>query len=998
MKALVLSTSLCALLLLLLAPVAEAGLDDSQWAKLHPRFQLLVEEWTRNRSAAHSAALHDAIIFTSDPEAVRRVGISVNSAYTGFVTAQVSTEQLSHLPMSEAVRFVDPGSVNQLHTEVSVPETGAPLLHEAYVDNTTYRGDDVIVVIYDTGIDWRHLDFRSTSDPTQSRILRIWDQTLTAISGESAPPGFSYGVEYTQGHINNEIDGSPAGYVREQDINGHGTHVAGTAAGNGGALAGKFTGMAPQANLVVIKGGDGSFTESRMIDGLTYAHTIAEAQGKPVVVNFSIGGHLGPHDGTRPYEVAIDAFSANAGHAVAVSAGNDGSSAIHLSRDVAAGATQVITFTVPAYTPNAGTENDVFLFDLWCDGNPNMSATVLSPNGVSYTRTAGQTGTSPTATDGSISLYNSTSAYNGDRNIEMWIHDVVATTPPAAGTWTLSVTNNGGSSVACHGWLAARYVGSTSVALSGGNTERTVSMPATSAAAITVGSYVTKWIWPSYTGLNYQVSGTDRTGNISTFSSIGPTRDERQKPDVAAPGQVITAPLSSMVDTTGEHYYIVPGQKHWIMSGTSMASPHVAGAIAQLFQAGPSLSSTELKSLLTTTARGDAFAASLPNATWGYGKMDVFRALVRQRYPAATVGRTLVAYDGTGPSGFNSVTGTHKAGVKFVAPVAGRLTSVLLNITSNAEYAIIGTGNGVLQVFSVSSGVPGAQIGSSVSFPLAWLSRATNTPISVLSANVLLASGEEYIVVLSVANPSDAIGLRSDGLATPASTSMWFNGSAWTLWTVGHLRIQSVITTDVAPLPVQLVDFGYSATSIGGVTLHWKTMSEVNNYGFTVQRRFKADPTFCDVVNGFIPGHGTTVEAHAYSYTDKTVATPGMYVYRLKQQDLDGTTYYTEEIIVNVGITDVADEAPGEFMLAQNFPNPFNPRTVLKFSVEAPGRARLVIYNVLGEEVATLFDEVAEVGRSYASSFMAEHLPSGVYIARLTAGHRTGLVKMALVR
>ena len=118
----------------------------------------------------------------------------------------------------------------------------------------------------------------------------------------------------------------------------------------------------------------------------------------------------------------------------------------------------------------------------------------------------------------------------------------------------------------------------------------------------------------------------------------------------------------------------------------------------------------------------------------------------------------------------------------------------------------------------------------------------------------------------------------------------------------------------------------------------------------------------------------------------------------MKQQDLDGTTSYTEEINVNVGVTDVTDGAPKQFLLAQNFPNPFNPETLLEFSVETQGRARLVVYNVLGEEVATLFDEVAEAGRYYASTFVAAHVPSGVYIARLTAGDRTGLVKMVLVR
>ena len=84
-------------------------------------------------------------------------------------------------------------------------------------------------------------------------------------------------MEYTQAQINNEIDGTPAGFVRESDIHGHGTHVAGIAAGNGGTLGGKFTGMAPGADIVVVKGGNASFSETRMIDGLTYAHNIAAA-------------------------------------------------------------------------------------------------------------------------------------------------------------------------------------------------------------------------------------------------------------------------------------------------------------------------------------------------------------------------------------------------------------------------------------------------------------------------------------------------------------------------------------------------------------------------------------------------------------------------------------------------------------------------------------------------------------------------------------------------
>jgi hypothetical protein len=113
---------------------------------------------------------------------------------------------------------------------------------------------------------------------------------------------------------------------------------------------------------------------------------------------------------------------------------------------------------------------------------------------------------------------------------------------------------------------------------------------------------------------------------------------------------------------------------------------------------------------------------------------------------------------------------------------------------------------------------------------------------------------------------------------------------------------------------------------------------------------------------------------------------------------MDGAVHYTQSVIVNVTVTDVAEVAPKVFQLMQNYPNPFNPTTQLKFSVETTGRAVVKVYNMLGEEVTTLFDGTAEAGRYYTSTFNAAGLASGIYLYRLTTEQKTDVRKMLLVK
>jgi minor extracellular serine protease Vpr len=783
---------------------AAATLTTQERAKIHPDFQsLLAKTYPDLQGVGGSIArlakvpggtdTYHAIIYTDNAAAVQATGAVINSTYPGFVTAQVTPAQILSLSQIDAVRYIDEGSINYPMNDVSVPETGASLVQGGFLKNTQYRGAGAIVLIYDTGIDWKHRDFRSPTDSTKSRILAIWDQTLTPGLGESSPSGFGYGVEYTQAQINAELGASPPGFVRERDINGHGTHVAGTAAGNDAPLFNKFSGMAPDADIVVVKGGDGSFTESFMVDGLTYAQNKAVQFSKPVVVNWSIGGQVGPHDGSRAYETAVNSFVATPGRVVSIAAGNDGGSLIHIGGN--AGSITSITFTVPAYTPSAGTGSNQFLFDLWLNSNTNVSVSAMAPDG--YTASAaysatGSTGNGSSNADGVFSVYNSPSyTSDGAWDVQLWVRDD-GVNFPKAGTWTLNVTNPG-ASVRYDGWLALKTVGSGIVTLNSGDANETLTMPGTAAGAITAAAYVTKWSWPVYANLQYVYNGTDRTANIASFSAAGPTRDGRTKPDIAAPGQGIASALSSFLDTTGLASIIYPGQKHFVDQGTSMATPHVTGASALILGAFPTASAASIKTLFTSGSVRDAFTGSVPNNTWGYGKLDVLEAMAKQISSSAVVTRNQYAYDGTAGNALLTLTGTTKYAVRISPTVSGQLTGITLNVTTPNNNPIQGTGNIIIEAYTNASGLPGTKMGSSVLFPLTRLNAGTPNYIQMLGAGVSVTSGVDFHIVVSIANPSETLLFRTESAAGTHSST--YSGSSWSAVTASNHRIRAIVTT-----------------------------------------------------------------------------------------------------------------------------------------------------------------------------------------------------------
>ncbi len=240
--------------------------------------------------------------------------------------------------------------------------------------------------------------------------------------------------------------------------------------------------------------------------------------------------------------------------------------------------------------------------------------------------------------------------------------------------------------------------------------------------------------------------------------------------------------------------------------------------------------------------------------------------------------------------------------------------------------------------------------------------------------------------------------VRSDSVQT-----VFLNGSSIPFQALPNKRISFSIdragSLQIAlgsVLPVQLVQFVGLPLATGGVQLNWMTLTEINNYGFFVQRKQQSSPTWTDATNGFLAGHGTTNIPHHYTFVDSVVSA-GNWSYRLKQIDLDNSVHYTEPVNVNV-VTSVQETVPAKFELLQNYPNPFNPSTEIKFSVDVRGRTTLTLHNLIGQQVMTLFDGTAEAGQYYRVRLDGSGLSSGVYCFRLQSGRQTDLKKLIVLK
>lgn len=486
-----------------------------------------------------------------------------------------------------------------------------------------YDGTGVVIGVMDTGIDFTHPDFLDSAGKT--RVKFLWDQTLA--SSPYTPVEYGYGqawdnIQIDSGHAVNGTDG-------------HGTHVTGIAAGNGRAIN-KYKGVAPNADLVIVRVDLSGASITFIADAVDFIYTKAQLLGKPCVINASIGNYFGSHDGQDLQAQFIsNLIDLRKGRAFVASAGNKGDSRIHLGYTV----TSDTNFT---YFNNTG----YVYMEIWGDtaNFKNIQFAVGADQWSPVFSKRGQTNFMSIADN--LGVFKSDTLYkNGKRLgiIESYgdmtgsAYSMVYYIVPdsAAYKWKLLATGKGKFDLWSMDMLSSNIPSSKvmkdSIYYKYPDLNQTmVSSFQCLDNVITVGNYTNR---KSYVDYNFQLYyAKEPVGKRHSTSSCGPTRDGRTKPDIIGPGDVV---ISSLVQSLRASFIvnqptaITPEAYHVRDGGTSSSGPGVAGIAALYLQQNPEATAMEVKNAIVGCARQDAFTGVVPNNEYGYGKADAFKTLTK---------------------------------------------------------------------------------------------------------------------------------------------------------------------------------------------------------------------------------------------------------------------------------------------------------------------------------------------------------------------------------
>ena len=453
-----------------------------------------------------------------------------------------------------------------------------------------YTGKGVIVGIIDSGIDFKHPAF-------ENRILYVYDVRTGEVCDKEKIASMK---------------------CLQRDRAGHGTHVAGIAAGNGKSYIGEQTpyiGIAPEAEIIMVNVGSEGILEDDVVEGIEFVKNKAGELGRPFVINLSLGTDLGSHDGTDLFSQTLKSFIEE-GVIIVKSAGNSADYNSHLSDVVSAGEEKEYELYM------MGT---FALIDIWYPGGDELEIKVSTPCGPTEFHGVG----SGVAYSGSCAyveiVSEDTNPLNGDREILI----AVATLPDYLQyRWSITLRGSAVSTGGFHAWgIGAGFVD--------GDNSYSVSSDSALKELIVVGSFTNKIIETE----NPYATLYD----ISIFSGRGPTRgcslgcESVVKPDIVAPGDTVCSSVSNLA-FVGKKDLLTCGFNGYLpISGTSMSAPVVTGTVALMLSKNPNLTPAQVKDILQSATYTDEFvngfssvslnASNLPNNTWGYGKLDIAKAL-----------------------------------------------------------------------------------------------------------------------------------------------------------------------------------------------------------------------------------------------------------------------------------------------------------------------------------------------------------------------------------
>ena len=524
----------------------------------------------------------------------RYPGIRIVPLLGQYAIVTIAEDQLDDFSDEEVITYIEKSK--QLVFTV-VQGRIASCINPVQAPPLQLTGKGVLTAVIDSGIDYANEDFRNADGTT--RIRALWDQSLISDTDEekNPPKGYRMGVEFTQEQINRALEAASSEerrrMVPSQDISGHGTAVAGIAAGNGRGSGKLYAGVAPDSELIVVKMGspmpDGFPRTTELMQALDYVVRKSLEVRMPVAINLSFGNTYGSHDGRSLVERYIDDLSNFWKSVICVGTGNEAASAGHTSGMMQERKEERIQLAVQSEEPTLNIQ-------IWKAYTDEVEISFVSPAGTQIGPIQSVLGPQRFRIgDTEILLYyGKPSPYNVAQ--EIYIDMIPVTDYITSGVWQIILNPTRVVEGQYDLWLPSENVLNQGTGFLYPDEEVTLTIPSTAEKVISVGAY------------------DALTFSYAPFSGRGYTwQDERTKPDLVAPGvNVRTAAVGGGMTT---------------VSGTSFATPFVTGASALLMEWGivrgndPFLYGEKVKAYLRRGARELPGFEKYPNREVGYGRL-----------------------------------------------------------------------------------------------------------------------------------------------------------------------------------------------------------------------------------------------------------------------------------------------------------------------------------------------------------------------------------------